>query len=49
MNVKPGEDPHCIYTSTAYIQEVHLMILHMWCVCIDAAFRNESQEESKRG
>jgi D-sedoheptulose 7-phosphate isomerase len=33
--------------ATAYIQEVHLMILHMWCVCIDAAFRNESQEESK--
>jgi D-sedoheptulose 7-phosphate isomerase len=35
-------------SATAYIQEVHLMILHMWCVCIDAAFRNESQEESKR-
>lgn len=28
--------------ATAYIQEVHLMILHMWCVCIDAAFRGES-------
>ena len=24
------------------------MILHLWCICIDAAFRNESQEESKR-
>ncbi len=33
--------------ATAYIQEVHLMILHMWCVCVDAAFRNETQEESK--
>jgi D-sedoheptulose 7-phosphate isomerase len=25
-------------TSTACIQEVHLMILHMWCFAIDAAF-----------
>jgi D-sedoheptulose 7-phosphate isomerase len=25
-------------TSTACIQEVHLMILHMWCLAIDAAF-----------
>ena len=24
--------------STAYIQEVHLMILHMWCLAIDASF-----------
>jgi len=36
-------------TSTACIQEVHLMIIHVWCLCIDAAFCNGSQEERKRG
>jgi D-sedoheptulose 7-phosphate isomerase len=30
-------------TSTACVQEVHLMILHMWCISIDAAFRDGSQ------
>jgi D-sedoheptulose 7-phosphate isomerase len=33
-------------TSTACIQEVHLMILHMWCLAIDASFigRNGSNQ-----
>ncbi len=30
--------------STAHIQEVHLMILHAWCVCIDEAFGNASDD-----
>ncbi|MGP8268478.1 MAG: SIS domain-containing protein [Terracidiphilus sp.] len=34
-------------TSTACIQEVHLMILHMWCFSIDAAFSNGNQRGTK--
>lgn len=30
--------------STAHIQEVHLMILHVWCVCIDEALGNVSDD-----
>jgi D-sedoheptulose 7-phosphate isomerase len=26
-------------SSTPHIQEVHLMLLHVWCVCIDEALR----------
>jgi D-sedoheptulose 7-phosphate isomerase len=32
-------------TSTACIQEVHLMILHMWCLAIDAAFIGNHQRK----
>jgi D-sedoheptulose 7-phosphate isomerase len=34
-------------TSTACIQEVHLMILHMWCLAIDAAFIGDSQRKTE--
>jgi D-sedoheptulose 7-phosphate isomerase len=34
-------------TSTAYIQEVHLMILHMWCLAIDAAFIGNGQRKTE--
>ncbi len=27
-------------TSTASIQEVHLLLLHAWCACLDEAFSN---------
>ncbi len=30
--------------TTAHIQEVHLMILHVWCVCIDEALGNISDD-----
>jgi D-sedoheptulose 7-phosphate isomerase len=29
-------------TSTACVQEMHLMILHMWCLAIDAAFTTQN-------
>jgi D-sedoheptulose 7-phosphate isomerase len=32
-------------TSTACIQEVHLTILHMWCLAIDAAFIGNHQRK----
>jgi D-sedoheptulose 7-phosphate isomerase len=35
-------------TSTACIQEVHLMILHMWCMVIDAAFIGNHQKENTK-
>lgn len=34
--------------STACIQEVHLMILHMWCMVIDAAFIGNHQKENAK-
>jgi D-sedoheptulose 7-phosphate isomerase len=33
--------------STACIQEVHLMILHMWCMAIDAAFIGNNGSNQK--
>jgi D-sedoheptulose 7-phosphate isomerase len=35
-------------SSTACIQEVHLMILHMWCLAIDAAFIGNYQKENAK-
>jgi D-sedoheptulose 7-phosphate isomerase len=37
-----GEPDHLIAVpsaDTAHIQEVHLMVLHVWCIAIDEAFR----------
>jgi D-sedoheptulose 7-phosphate isomerase len=31
-------------SSTACIQEAHLLILHMWCFCIDAAFSGATRK-----
>lgn len=31
-------------TSTAHIQELHLIILHLWCFCIDNAVAGSGQE-----
>jgi phosphoheptose isomerase len=36
-----GEADHLIAvpsSDTAHIQEVHLMVLHVWCIAIDEAF-----------
>jgi D-sedoheptulose 7-phosphate isomerase len=37
-----GEADHLIAvpsTDTAHIQEVHLMVLHAWCIAVDEALR----------
>jgi hypothetical protein len=34
-------------SSTACIQEMHLMILHMWCLAIDAAFIGNNGSKQK--
>jgi D-sedoheptulose 7-phosphate isomerase len=34
-------------SATACVQEVHLMILHMWCYCIDGAYSGTPEEISK--
>lgn len=39
-----GEADHLLAvpsTDTAHIQEVHLMLLHVWCVALDEAFRGD--------